>query len=309
MGARKQTELIPWTDYLMSANPALPYLALFKAMAELAFVALGGDDIDLVLDQARLTVDTWTAGQQRPPDDKAAPRPVSHREAGSARTAIAKQGEAKRRLFERGCDVVARLFHDVLKRHAFDRREASQIEPDAPPAPPEDPALEEAIKARAPNFMLMAGSRAGRPGVPHFDAEREAELAALRKQQREMEVHMIQMGMGGDASRVVVGPEHATKPDSDWAGAAAQREPVDMEVTAFCLALMEGDESAFAALPAESLEKVKELQKWFAAHDTRNAPRALVAAFVRRKFNQVFDARLLREAAKRSMVGQTAQGV
>jgi hypothetical protein len=262
-----------------------------------------------VLDQARLTVDTWTAEQQRRPDDKAG-RPVAHREAGSARTAIARQGEAKRRLFERGCDVVARLFHDVLKRHAFDRREAAQIEPDAPPPPAADPALEEAIKARAPNFMLMAGSRAGRPGVPHFDAERETELALLRKQQREMEVHMTQMGTRGDAARVVAGPEHATTPESQWGGpAVAQGEPLDMEITAFCLALVEGDESAIEAMPEDALEKLKELQKWFAAYDTRNAPKALVAAFARRKFDKVFDAGMLREAAKRAMTRPTAQEV
>lgn len=325
MGARDEPELISWTDFLMSADPATPYLSLFKALAQLAYVALGGGDIDIALEQARLTVETWTGETQRAGDwpRPATPenerRPVGHREASSARTAMSKQGEARRRMFERGCENVARLFYDVLKRHAFDRREPWAKEADAPPPPPVDPALEDTLRARASNFTVITALHEGpprrNPGMEPFDEQKEAELTALRMRAREMEVHMMQMGMRGAGVEHEAGPEQAVAPDSRWAAdpalsaTAAEREPTDIEITAFSLALVEGELSAMDDMPQESMQQLKSLQMWFASHDTSGAPRAAVGAFVRRKFDQVFGPEVLREATKRSVVRLTAQGV
>lgn len=304
MSTRKKPELMPWLDYLMYADPLLPYLELFKLLAQAAYYALGGDDVDAALDQARISVDEWVAARHKEaqPGPKGGPQPIANREAASARIALAKQGESKRRLFERGCETVARLFFDVFKRSIYDRREPEHRDPEAPPPPGVDPAIVETIRARAANFLVMPTLRdrhAVRADFAPFDEMEYARMTAQAVREREAEVERMR-GVSTAPAR-----DEGARPAGEWlsplAEAAAERKPTDIEISAYCLALAEGADDAVQDMPEDSQEQLKALQKWFAGYNTGNAPRAAVAMFVRRKFEQAFGLTLLTEAAKRSI--------
>jgi hypothetical protein len=258
---RAKTTLLDWIDYLQHANPAMPYLALFKNLVAIAYAYLGGAEIDDAAHAARRTFDTWQA--DKIDGVREGCKPVPEREGYGARRELVRCGHARRVLYERAAGNVARMFFDVLGYHAFNRVDTLELTEPLPPPPPEDPAKIKALEARAQYLrVFMDPQRIEQQELPDLSFVRERISA-------EMELRHLKARNAGQQSEIdrlsqyisnrldVVAPSTAAR--GQGPGETEAGEP-DSEK--YMLALLQADEATFAKLSPVTQELLSPARKW-----------------------------------------------
>jgi hypothetical protein len=175
-----------WLEYFAWADPATPYMQLFRSIVQVAYVALGGDVVDQCLAAARRMDADYQLEQALPPSDDPAERhkrrPVGHREGAGARRDCFKYEEGGRKRFEQACEMVRKLFRSVLGYDAVIPCEPE----DTPEHKPEDPEMVQRIQARAANLQTLLWLRAAHSrGSGTFSAQAAAQHMS-QTPQREM---------------------------------------------------------------------------------------------------------------------------
>jgi hypothetical protein len=190
-----------WMQYFAWVDPDTPYLRLFRAIVEVAYVALGGDVVDQCLAAARRMDEDYQRGQveaaalarvhDRHGTAEKRSRPVGHREGAGARRDCWKYEGGRRKRFEEACDTVRKLFRSVLGYDAILPHEPEETREHKP----EDPEMIKKIEARAANLQSLypvPSRTAARADMP-VDEGMLRENVVLRHELREAHVEIQQM--------------------------------------------------------------------------------------------------------------------
>jgi hypothetical protein len=261
---RTKTTLLDWIDYLQHANPAMPYLALFKNLVAIAYASLGGAEIDDAAHAARRTFDTWQA--DKIDGVREGCKPVPEREGYGARREIVRCGHARRVLYVRAAANVARLFFDVLGYHAFNRVDTLVLTEPLPAPPPEDPAKIKALEARAQYLrVFLDPQRIEQQELPDLSFVRERISA-------EMELRHLKARNAGQQSEIdrlsqyisnrldTVAPQNNAVAKGQNPGESA--EAGDDETDKFLQALIQADDKTFAQLSPATQELIGPARQW-----------------------------------------------
>jgi hypothetical protein len=274
---RAKTNLLDWIDYLQHANPATPYLSLFKNLVAIAYAYLGGGEIDQAAHSARRTFDIWQAEQidgvregfaeQTNPREALlrAGKPVPDRDGFGARREVVRCGHARRVLYERAAGNVARMFFDVLGYHAFNRTDTLELTEPLPAPPPEDPDKLKAIESRAQYLRVFLDPQpiAEQP-LPDLSLVRERisaemELRHLKARNAGQQAEIDRLGRYINHRLDVVAPDAAA---AKGQSPGETREAGNDETDQFMLAVLQADEKTFATLSPGTQELIGPARQW-----------------------------------------------
>jgi len=261
-----KSKLLDWIDYLHSASPATPYLALFKNLVAVAYAYLGGSDIDEAQHSARRTFDKWQADQLDGVREGC--KPVPDREGAGSRREVVRYGHARRALYERAAGNVARMFFDVLGYHAFNRTDTLELTEPLPAMPPQDPEKLRALEARAQYLRVFIDPQpiAEQP-LPGLDMVRqriqsELEIRHLKAQAagQQAEIDKLSQYISHRLDVVAPGPNAALAKGPGPGEAPA--ETGDGETDKFMISLLEADDETFGRLNPATRELLEPARNW-----------------------------------------------
>jgi hypothetical protein len=264
--AMREKNLMSWLSYLQSQKADTPYLALFKELVALAYKLLGGGDVDVGIDSARETHDSWRADKYESAAVSSGRPRTPDRIGVSSRREFIRYGHVKRKLYEDAAANVFRMFYGVLGYQPFDRREPWERDGEAAPA--EDAAKLEQLRAHAQTLRVFLPAPNIEQRELPLDDVREGVAHELKSRRdsvriRELEQQVSNLIFDNTKLQQQLDPEGAAKAVSEWQPTSETGPgPSHDQVQDFVLHLVESDEPLTSMPPRESTA-ILEMRSWY----------------------------------------------